>query len=190
MLEKRHGSWAMLCDCPNCHMEVIGIDKESVINEGKFLKWTVRDNYHECVDCVNGNCPGAAIAESKYGSSVLMMTVETDLKKGDDVYIQGKRVGKALADAKSGEQIAVDMVEPPSSDKVFDMKYSKDKDEPKIESFDQPHGSTIEGVTANSSAQDEISKITKKMRGKGYTKLADKLEEALSGGLFDIDDSN
>lgn len=152
-LEQRKSSWAITCDCPHCHMELIRHSKEMVLAEAKEENWKVDGSRYECRDCVDGSCPGEAIAMMKYGKTSQFVTVSHDVKAGEEIYDdEGQFAGTAIYNAKAGEQVQTTLVTRPDKDKIYSTE--DENGEPKVGSFDQAHGDTLPGITSTADRGD------------------------------------
>lgn len=152
-IEKRKSSWALKCDCPYCHIELIRRTKKEVLKEANDEKWSVKKDYHECYDCISDNCPGEAIAKNRYGQSSHTVITDSDVKAGDVVTSNGNPAGIAKSSASAGDPVEASLVQIPSQqvapdDDVIKGSSIDENGDPKVVGFSQGHGDTIPGVTA------------------------------------------
>ena len=183
-IQKRKSSWAIMCDCPHCHMELIRHTKDMVIAEAKEENWKIDGGNHKCFDCENGNCPGEAVAEIRFGQSSHGVITDIDVKAGDPVYYNKNFVGYAKSDAKSGDPVQASLVAKPDERNVYSTE--DENGEPKPASFSQAHGNTIPGVTSVASRDSLANKAkeisTPKRKGpkvdqKGLSEIEDLFQD-------------
>jgi hypothetical protein len=150
-IEKRANSYAIICDCPNCHIELIRGVSDDVLQEATDEGWYLGKDYHECKDCVDGNCPGEAVAKSRFGQASHTVITDKDVKVGDQVIKDGMPVGFAKSTAKAGEPVEASLVTKPFEVEGEDGMKRK-------ATFFQKVGASIEGVTDNTDRESIASK--------------------------------
>jgi hypothetical protein len=151
-IEKRANSYAIICDCPNCHMELIRGTEEEVIQEATDEGWFIRDdNNAECKDCLDGNCPGEAVAKSRFGQVSHTVITDKDVKEGDPVTKDGIPVGFAKSTAKAGDPVEASLVMKPFEVEGEDGVKRK-------ATFFQKVGATMENVVDSTDRESIASK--------------------------------
>ena len=109
------GAWAIHCDTPDCHIEIVSIDEDEVRGMAKADGWDLTGSSHVCGDCASGTSPQEVINESLPAAAAAPepMIPSTpdhvgDLDEGyedDDVDDEGE-YRPPLADAPDPEVIA------------------------------------------------------------------------------------
>jgi hypothetical protein len=140
-IEKRSNSYAIICDCPNCHIELIRGTEDDVLKEAHDEGWSMvlPTHEHKCKDCVDGNCPGEAVAKSRFGQSSHTVITDKDVQIGDMITKDGMPVGTAKSSAKAGDPVEASLVMKPFEVEGEDGMKRK-------ATFFQKVGATIPGI--------------------------------------------